>query len=952
MKLSIQLLTIVLLLSVANKTWSQKKAMDSSVYDSWKTIERNYKLSNNGDFVSYVMKPQEGDSYLYVYHKNTQQLDSIPRGSSPVFSESSQFLAFNVIPQADSVRALKLSKAKKDDFPKDSLFIINLKGDSIVKIADINKWNVPNHGGDWLAYMLNKETKKEEALSDTTATSKEENTEEVEEEKKENNKDKDTKKKKKSFKSKGKPLVFYRPATGDSLWVEKVKDYSIANDGSGAYVVQSVGDTAEVSKVLKFDATTFSIDTLFSKTGTISKIASDFSAQQCAFLFTDDTVKVKTDRLYYMGHKTKAPAMIIDTVNTALPEGWSALNKGGLYFSRDGSKLYFGAGNRPMPEPKDTLTDDEKVYVDVWSWMDKEIQPMQKKHVGSRKNRAYKCVFFTKNKNIQVLESDVFTQVHISDFENSNIGFCYVDTAYQRSRSWTGKNLNDIYKVNLITGEKSLVASAVGGSPKISEDNQWLVYYEPADSCFYSVNIKNGSKQNISKGIHTSLVDELHDLPIDADAYGIAGFTADHKYVWVYDRYDIWQLDLSGKTKAVCITKQYGREHTTALRYIKLDKEEQYIPNTQSILLSAFNDVNKQSGFYELNNGQLKVIIEGDYQLTKAKKAKNSEVYLWRKQTYTLYPELRISDRSFTNDKVISNTNPQQKDYIWGNIKLVNWTASDGLNHQGLLVTPENMDTTKQYPMMVYFYERYSDYLHAYRPPAPSRSTINWNFYASNGYVIFIPDIYYRTGEPGQCAYEAIVSGTLAMCNQHSFIDRNRMALQGQSWGGYQTAYLVTQTNLFKAAMAGAPVSNMTSAYGGIRWGSGMSRMFQYEQTQSRIGGTLWNKTSKYIENSPVFYAPQVETPLLIMHNDNDGAVPWYQGIEYFMALRRLNKPVWMLVYNNEEHNLTRRANCKDLSMRMMQFFNHYLKDKPMPVWMSEGLPATKKGETLGYETE
>jgi dipeptidyl aminopeptidase/acylaminoacyl peptidase len=216
--------------------------------------------------------------------------------------------------------------------------------------------------------------------------------------------------------------------------------------------------------------------------------------------------------------------------------------------------------------------------------------------------------------------------------------------------------------------------------------------------------------------------------------------------------------------------------------------------------------------------------------------------------------------------------------------------------------------------------------------------------------VIFVPDIFYRTGDPGLCAYEAVVSGALAMAGRFPFIDVNRMALQGQSWGGYQTAFLVTRTNLFKAAMAGAPVSNMTSAYGGIRWGTGMSRMFQYEHTQSRIGGTLWDKTLKYIENSPVFYVPQVETPLLIMHNDNDGAVPWYQGIEFFMALRRLDKPAWMLVYNNEEHNLTRRANEKDLSRRMMQFFNHYLKGQPMPCWMKNGIPATEKGENMGYE--
>ena len=246
--------------------------------------------------------------------------------------------------------------------------------------------------------------------------------------------------------------------------------------------------------------------------------------------------------------------------------------------------------------------------------------------------------------------------------------------------------------------------------------------------------------------------------------------------------------------------------------------------------------------------------------------------------------------------------------------------------------------------MLVYFYEKSSDQLYVHSVPAPSWSIINIPWCTSNGYVVFVPDITYRIGYPGQSAYDAVVSGTRAMVDRFSFIDSTRMGIQGQSWGGYQVAYLVTRTNLFKAAMAGAPVSNMTSAYGGIRWGTGRSRMFQYEQTQSRLGATLWEKPELYIENSPLFHVPDIQTPLLIMHNDSDGAVPWYQGIEFFTALRRLNKPAWMLSYNDEGHNLSKWPDRVDLSIRMMQFFDHYLKAKPEPEWMVQGFPLTKKG--------
>ncbi len=916
----------------------EKKTLNYSDYDSWKSIDKNYIISNDGNFISYVISPQKGDSYLYIYNVNKGLLDSIPRGKKPKFSAQNDFIAFNIKQYNDTIRALKLKKTKKEDLPKDSLYIKNLLTGNTTKIANLKNWKIPKDGGDWLAYMFEEKEKK-----DTTETK-------TESEKEETKKDKKSDKKENKFTSKGNPLVFYRPSTGDSLYINKVSFFDVADNGNGAYIVQSTGDTTEVSKVVYFNAQTFSVDTIFNRIGKIEKITSDYTADQCAFLFNDDTSKVKVNQLYYFKTKQEEPTMIMDTIHSSLPADWSVLSKGELMFSRDGSKLYFGAGTRPHEEPKDSLTEDETVHVDIWNWKDIELQPMQKKNLKKDKDPAYKCVYQVKKKLIVALESNDFRKVEVPHKGDLNVGFCFVDTPYKRAESWSGRWTNDIYKVDLFTGQKYLLQKEVISNTSISESGKWIVFYEPEDSLYYSINTQSGLKTPISKGAKVSWVDELNDRPTDADCYGIADFSKDDKSIIVYDRYDVWQLDLTGKKEPVCLTQNLGRKQKTKMRVIKLDKEEKFIELNQILLLRAVNEENKQSGFCSYNKGETKKLIQGDYYIYNPIKAKNADTYIWRKSTFKQYPELRFSNQSFTNDIVISNTNPQQKEFNWGDIQLVEWIASDGLKHQGLLITPENMDSTKKYPLISYFYERYSNNLHRYYRPAPSRSTVNWSFYASNGYVLFIPDIFYREGDPGLCAYESVVSGCLAMSDLYSFIDRDHMGIQGQSWGGYQVAYLVTQTNLFKAAMAGAPVSNMTSAYGGIRWGTGMSRMFQYEHTQSRIGGTLWNKMNKYIENSSVFFAPQVETPLLMMHNDNDGAVPWYQGIEYFVSLRRLNKPVWMLVYNNEEHNLTRRANSKDLSRRMMQFFDHYLKEKSMPVWMKDGIPATKKGKELGYE--
>jgi len=253
--------------------------------------------------------------------------------------------------------------------------------------------------------------------------------------------------------------------------------------------------------------------------------------------------------------------------------------------------------------------------------------------------------------------------------------------------------------------------------------------------------------------------------------------------------------------------------------------------------------------------------------------------------------------------------------------------------------------------MITYFYEKLSEGLYSYIPPAPTPSRLPISFFVSNGYLVFTPDISYETGHPGASAVEFVNSG-VEFLKKNSWVDGARLGIQGQSWGGYQVAYLITQTNMYAAAWAGAPVANMTSAYGGIRWESGVNREFQYEKTQSRIGATLWDRTDLYIENSPLFQLPKVKTPVMIMSNDADGAVPWYQGIEMFTGLRRLGKPVWLLEYNGEAHNLVLRQNRKDISIREQQFFDHFLKGAPMPVWLDKGVPATEKGRYWGFDLE
>jgi dipeptidyl aminopeptidase/acylaminoacyl peptidase len=474
-----------------------------------------------------------------------------------------------------------------------------------------------------------------------------------------------------------------------------------------------------------------------------------------------------------------------------------------------------------------------------------------------------------------------------------------------------------------------------------------------SDSIYYSLNNSTQQVVALTKSIPVPFYDEENDTPSNPRPYGIMGWTENDEFVLIYDRYDIWRVAPSGKRVPV---NETGIGRTTATRYRnrRLDDELVFIPTGKEIILSGSDEKNLQHGYWGIainKQNSLKPLIVENNILGSLKKAKGAETVIWTKQNVKEYPNINVSDLSFSNSETISNANPQQDKFIWPTAEVVQWISFAGDTLRGILYKPDNFDASKKYPMISYFYERHLYSFNYYHVPKPSQSIISISFYASNGYIVFVPDIVYKEGYPGQSAYDAIVSGVQFLVSTRSFIDGNRLGIQGQSWGGYQVAYLVTQTDMFAAAMAGAPVSNMTSAYGGIRWGSGMSRMFQYEQTQSRIGGTLWEKPMHYIENSPLFYAPKVNTPLLMMHNDNDGAVPWYQGIEFFMALYRLNKPVWMLTYNGVNHNIESKywANRIDLSTRMFQFFNHYLKGEPAPEWMVKGVPAIDKGKKLGY---
>ena len=441
---------------------------------------------------------------------------------------------------------------------------------------------------------------------------------------------------------------------------------------------------------------------------------------------------------------------------------------------------------------------------------------------------------------------------------------------------------------------------------------------------------------------------ETWSRPSDPGPWGIAGWTKDDRSVLINDRFDIWEIDHAGVRPAVVLTDSAGRRDSTTFRLIDVDRsdnDDRFIDTTKPVWLSAFDENTKASGYYRARlTGRRppeKVVMD-DVRYGPPSKARNAEVYLTTRSTFVEFPNLWVGP-SLTSLTKVSDANPWQKEYNWGTAELVSWLSADGIPLQGILFKPEDFDSTKKYPMISYFYEELSDGLHGYSAPRPG-SSINVTHYVSNGYLIFEPDIYYEMGHPGPSAFKSIVPG-VQMLLARGYVDPKKLGLQGHSWGGYQTSYLITQTNMFSAAEAGAPVANMTSAYGGIRWGTGINRAGQYESGQSRIGKSIWEGQNLYIQNSPLFWLDRVNTPLLILHDDMDDAVPWYQGIELYVGMRRLGKEAYLINYNNELHSPQSRANQKDFSVRMQQFFDTKLKGAPAPNWIVKGIPAKDKGK-------
>jgi dipeptidyl aminopeptidase/acylaminoacyl peptidase len=952
-----------------------KRPLNHRDYDGWHAIQ-SQALSRDGKFLAYGLFPEEGDGQLVVrdlttgkeIHESAGAVPSAPdnqnfegpaEGAPPAprsihiaFTHDNKFVIAGAFPSEADIEKAKKEHKRPEEMPRDGMILVDLTAMSATHVTDVASFQVPELGASFVAYLRGPKPA-DPSVKNSSAPNGNVNEEDQGRGRGGNGAAAGRGRGGREY---GSDLLLRNLLSGQEQSFSDVTEYSIAKDAQTLlYAVSSKKeDTDGLYSVLPGNGA--APGALLTGKGRYMKLTWDLQQKQLGFLSDRDDAASKPAKFKaYLWDRKGAPVEVVSTATAGFHNGYGILERGPMSFSRDGSRLFLSSA--PLAEiaalekeasPASSPADG-KVLADLWSWKDDYVQPMQKVRLAQDRSRSYSAVFHIVDKKFIQLANPEMAGLIPSDDGHMALG---TDSrAYAHMVDYDG-NYNDVYLVDTTTGVRKLALkqyrgmlsgggrrSAGGPSVQFSPDGKRVLAFK--DRQWWSITVADGSLTNLTGKLGTAFYNEDDDQPEEPGFYGAAGWTKDGKWALVYDRYDLWAVSPDGKT-AHNLTN--GRTSQLEFRLVQLDtvdpEEERGTDTAKTLLFRVQNLQTRDSGFYSLKNfdrGQPLKLIFGPKNYRALGKAKDVDVLMLTATTFHDQPDLLISDSTFQHPKKVTDANPQQAQILWGSGELIRYRTADGVELQAALYKPENFDPLKKYPMMVYLYERLTQNVNNFVRPAPGTS-INIAYYVSNGYIVLTPDIVYTVGHPGQSALKCVLPAIQAVVDK-GFVNRDAVGIQGHSWGGYQTAYMITQTNVFHAAEAGAPVVNMISAYDGIRWGSGLPRQFQYEKTQSRIGGTIWQYPLRFIENSPIFMVDRVTTPLLILENDGDDAVPWYQGLELFLSLRRLGKEVYLWNYNGEAHGLRKRPTQKDYTVRMQQFFDHLLKGAPEPEWMQKGIP-------------
>ena len=606
------------------------------------------------------------------------------------------------------------------------------------------------------------------------------------------------------------------------------------------------------------------------------------------------------------------------------------------------------ADEDPVDEGEDRPDSDDEVdeaNVQVWHWDDDLILRAQEWRAPSLARRTLATAWHRRDDRVVVLGTDLDERVLVPD--EGRWGLVPDFTPYLFQRRF-GSGAADWYRVDLRTGERVLASRALPFSPSLSRDGQWALLFDGERWTALSL----GSMEAIpvdpegQASFGRSLED--YDYPGDRPAWGIGGWGENGGEAWLYDRHDVWRVDLaSGDVERAT----RGAEEGTRYRLTDPDPDAPRfgsveVPADREVWYSVRHLRSKASGYARGRPGQVRTLLLEDASVTGLTRGRDADRYAFRMERWDDSPDVFTASASLQEPVQVTSTNPFQEDYAWGRAELIEYTTDAGLDLQGILVYPANFREGERYPLILYQYERLSDGLHRYRSPS-ERDYYNQQVWSQEGYFVLLPDIVYEPGRPGPSALDA-VNHALDAALATGHVDPERLGLIGHSWGGYQAAYLPTRTDRFAASVAGAAITDFISFMGAVHWNGGLPETGHWETGQARMARPAWEDLEGHLERSPVNFVHQLETPVLLMHGDQDGVVDFRQGLEYYNYARRAGKPVILLVYPGADHGLREESHQVDYHRRILEWFGHWLKDEPAPRWITDGESWDEREKRLG----
>lgn len=647
--------------------------------------------------------------------------------------------------------------------------------------------------------------------------------------------------------------------------------------------------------------------------------------------------------------RTNRRVMVGHGSNAALPNGMEiSPNRAPRWTERmDAVVVGLQVATPPVPRAE-RLADDERSTLILWHGKDARLQSLQLVQEQADRSFSFIATYLPESNKVVQLTDDV---VRTGTFGGRDRYLLGTDnSAYERRASVDGIQKRDIYIIDARTGERTLVKKEVRGQSAMSPDGSYVMFWD--DGNFHSYNVATKTITNITEGAPTSFINTEDDHNVDRPSTSVLGWSRDGRFALISDNYDVWRVGMAGRSW----TNLTGNGRAERIRYsrvINTDPRVRDLDLTKPIFMVAMQARTKKESIVRLDPGKTGAVSVSGWRDARhaPMKARDANVWVATIQSTTRFPDywrVGLGTNALTDSVRLSDANPNYNNVAWSvGSRLVNYVTDKGDSLQGVLVLPAGYQEGKQYPTLTFIYERQADNLNSFWSPSFSSSpNALIGAHTSRGYAVFLPDIVYKINDPGMSAVWSVIPAVKAAIRT-GVVDSANVGLHGHSWGGYQTSFLVTQTDMFKSAVAGAPLTDMVSMYSSVYWNTGATNQGIFQSSQGRFKGNFIENKDAYERNSPNRFADRVKTPLIILHNDKDGAVDFNQGITFYNTLRQLDKDVILLEYVGENHGLSQLRNRKDYSLRLMEYWDSYLKGQPAPEWLKTGIPRIKMEEHL-----